>query len=94
MKKPLARSVGTDDTLASKFGPEPGGHASAASAQVLVAAVPEPSGVADSRVIEHANIDSALMDTPTASGVRAALRKVRKDDAIAGVAPTRGTATL
>ncbi|MCW5605562.1 MAG: asparaginase [Burkholderiales bacterium] len=94
MKKPLVCVVGTGGTIASKFDPKLGGHASAASAQDLVAAVPELTGVADVRVVEHSNINSALMDTPTAFGLRDTLRKVLKDDSVSGVVVTHGTDTL
>lgn len=94
MKKPLVCIVGTGGTIASKFDPKLGGHASAASAQDLVAAVPELTGIADIRVVEHSNINSALMDTPTAFGLRDTLRKVLENDAVTGVVVTHGTATL
>lgn len=92
--KPLACVVGTGGTIASKFDSALGGHVSAASAQDLVAAVPELAEVADIRVVEHSNINSALMDTPTAFGLRDTLRRVLKDDAVAGIVVTHGTATL
>jgi L-asparaginase len=94
MKKPLVCVVGTGGTIASKFDAALGGHTSVASAQDLVAAVPELAGVADIRVVEHSNINSALMDTPTAFALRDTLRKVLKDDAVTGVVVTHGTATL
>lgn len=94
MKKPLVCVVGTGGTIASKFDPKLGGHTSAASAQDLVAAVPELAEVADIRVVEHSNINSALMDTPTAFGLRDTLRKVLQDDAVTGIVVTHGTATL
>lgn len=94
MKKPLVYVVGTGGTIASKFDPKLGGHTSAASAQDLVTAVPELNSVADIRVIEHSNINSALMDTPTAFGLRDTLRKVLKDNAVTGIVVTHGTATM
>lgn len=94
MKKPLVCVVGTGGTIASKFDAALGGHTSAASAQDLVAAVPELADVADIRVVEHSNINSALMDTPTAFALRDTLRKVLQDDAVTGIVVTHGTATL
>jgi L-asparaginase len=94
MKKPLVGIVGTGGTIASKFDAALGGHTSAASAQDLVAAVPELADVAHIRVVEHSNINSALMDTPTAFALRDTLRTVLQDDAVTGVVVTHGTATL
>lgn len=94
MTKPVVCVVGTGGTIASRYDASLGGHVSAATAQDLVAAVPELTDVADIRVVEHSNINSALMDTGTAFGLRDTLRKVLKDDAVAGVVVTHGTATL
>jgi L-asparaginase len=86
--------VGTGGTIASKYDPALGGHVSAASADDLVAAVPELAGIARLRVLEHSNVNSALMDTATAFGLRDTLRKALHDDAVAGAVVTHGTATL
>lgn len=94
MSKPLVCVVGTGGTIASRYDAKLGGHVSAASAQELVAAVPEIAGIADIRVVEHSNINSALMDTGTAFALRDTLRRVLRDDAVAGAVVTHGTATL
>lgn len=94
MTKPVVCVVGTGGTIASRYDVSLGGHVSAATAQDLVTAVPELADIADIRVVEHSNINSALMDTSTAFGLRDTLRKVLKDDAVAGVVVTHGTATL
>lgn len=94
MKKPLVYVVGTGGTIASKYDAKIGGHVSAASVQDLAAAVPELADVATIRMVEHSNINSALMDTRTAFGLRDTLRKVLRDDAVAGIVVTHGTATL
>jgi len=94
MPKPLVCIVGTGGTIASKYDAAIGGHTSAASAQDLVAAMPELADVADVRVVEHSNINSALMDTATAFGLRATLNRVLADDSVSGVVVTHGTATL
>lgn len=94
MGKPTVCVVGTGGTIASRYDAALGGHVSAATAQDLVAAVPELADIADIRVVEHSNINSALMDTATAFGLRDTLRKVLRDDAVAGVVVTHGTATL
>ena len=94
MTKPLIYVVGTGGTIASRYDAKLGGHVSAASAQELVSAVPELGDIADVRVVEHSNINSALMDTKTAFGLRDTLRRVLKDDAVSGVVVTHGTATL
>lgn len=94
MSKPLICVVGTGGTIASRYDATLGGHVSAASAQDLVSAVPGLAGIADVRVVEHANINSALMDTNTAFALRDTLRRVLADDAVVGAVVTHGTATL
>jgi len=94
MKKPLVYVVGTGGTIASRYDAALGGHVSAAPAQELVSAVPQLGDIADIRVVEHSNINSALMDTKTAFGLRDTLRRVLQDDAASGVVVTHGTATL
>lgn len=94
MPKPLICVVGTGGTIASRYDATLGGHVSAASAQDLVSAVPELSRIADIRVVEHSNVNSALMDVKTAFGLRDTLRRALSDDAVAGAVVTHGTATL
>jgi L-asparaginase len=86
--------VGTGGTIASKYDAAIGGHVSAASAQDLVAAVPELAAIAAIRVAEHSNVNSALMDTATAFALRDTLREVLLDETVAGAVVTHGTATL
>lgn len=94
MSKPVVCVVGTGGTIASRFDPSLGGHVSAASARDLVEAVPELEKFAEIRVVEHSNINSALMDTRTAFTLRDTLRRVLADEAVAGAVVTHGTATL
>lgn len=94
MTKPVVCIVGTGGTIASKYDPALGGHVSAASASDLVAAVPGLSEVAEVRVVEHSNINSALMDSQTAFALRDTLRGVLKDERVSGIVVTHGTATL
>jgi L-asparaginase len=94
MSKPVVCVVGTGGTIASRFDPSLGGHVSAASARDLVEAVPELEKFAEIRVVEHSNINSALMDTQTAFTLRDTLRRVLADEAVAGAVVTHGTATL
>ena len=84
MTKPRICIVGTGGTIASRYDARLGGHVSVASAQDLVTAQPELVDIADIRVIEHSNINSALMDTGTAFGLRDTLRKVLQDNAVTG----------
>lgn len=93
-KKPVVCVVGTGGTIASRYDAAIGGHVSAATAQDLVSMVPELRDTADIRVVEHSNINSALMDTATAFGLRDTLRKILQDDRVAGAVVTHGTATL
>lgn len=94
MHKPLICIVGTGGTIASKYDATIGGHVSAASAQDLVTTVPSIAEIAELSVVEHSNINSALMDTPTAFALRDTLAKILKDDAVTGAVVTHGTATL
>jgi L-asparaginase len=93
-RKPLVCIVGTGGTIASKFDPTIGGHVSAASAQDLVAAVPALADIATLRVVEHSNVNSALMDSMTAFALRTTLTDVLRDEAVTGAVVTHGTATL
>lgn len=94
MNKPLVCIVGTGGTIASRFDPVLGGHVSAASAADLAAAIPQLGDVAEIRVVEHSNVNSALMDSQTAFALRDTLRGVLADARVAGVVVTHGTATL
>jgi len=94
MEKPLVYVVGTGGTIASKYDPTLGGHVSSASVQDLTAAVPELADIATVKMMEHSNINSALMDTRTAFALRDTLRKVLEDESVAGLVVTHGTATL
>jgi len=91
---PLVAIVGTGGTIASKYDPQLGGHVSAATAQDLVDGVPGLADVARLRVLEHSNINSALMDVDTAFRLRDTLREVLADPAVVGAVVTHGTATL
>lgn len=92
--KPLICIIGTGGTIASKYDAALGGHTSAATASDLAARVPGLAELAQLRTIEHSNINSALMDTATAFGLRDTVRKALQDDAVSGIVVTHGTATL
>jgi L-asparaginase len=94
MNKPVICVIGTGGTIASKYDSAIGGHVSAVSAQDLVEAVPELSDIVEIRIFEHSNINSALMDTATAFALRDTLQGVLRDETVAGVVVTHGTATL
>ncbi len=94
MTKPIICVVGTGGTIASKYDATIGGHVAAASAMDLVEAVPELSEIADLRVVQHSNVNSALMDLRTAFGLRDTLQNVLREEGVAGAVVTHGTATL
>lgn len=94
MHKKIVSIVGTGGTIASKYDPKIGGHVSAASAEDLVAAVPELLDIAELRIVDHSNVNSARIDTATVFGLRDTLRKELADDKVAGAVVTHGTATL
>ena len=62
----------------------------AAGAEELIASVPELSGAADVRVVEHSNVTSDVMETATAFGLRDRLRVVLADEETAGAVVTHG----
>jgi hypothetical protein len=64
MTKPLIYVVGTDGIIASRYDARLGGGVSAASAQELVSAVYELGDIADIRVVEHSNINTAPSGGP------------------------------
>ncbi|MFN7752612.1 MAG: asparaginase [Pseudomonadota bacterium] len=92
--RPRVCVIGTGGTIASRFDARLGGHVSAASAADLVSAVPGLEQAARIEVVEHSNINSALMDTATAFGLRDTIRRAFADPGVAGVVITHGTATL
>jgi L-asparaginase len=94
LSKPVVCIVGTGGTIASKYDAALGGHQSAASPEELVESVPGLADIACLRVSEHSNINSALMDTATAFGLRDTLRRLLSDGDVAGIVVTHGTATL
>jgi L-asparaginase len=94
MARPAVCIVGTGGTIASRYDAALGGHTSAASAQDLVSAVPGLAELAELRVTEHSNINSALMDSATAFALRDTLRRLLSDESVAGAVVTHGTATL
>ena len=94
MAKPIVYIVGTGGTIASKYDPKTGTDVPAATAEELVASVPDLAEIAEVHVIEHSNVTSDIMDTPTAFGLRDKLQKVLADEAVAGAVVTHGTATL
>lgn len=94
MPKRTVVIVGTGGTIASRYDPRVGADVPAASAEELVAGVPGLAEVARVRVVEHSNITSDLLDTPTAFALRDRLREELADDAVTGAVVTHGTATL
>ena len=71
-----------------------GENVPAASAEELIASVPELAGAADVRVVEHSNVTSDLMETATAFGLRDRLRGILANEETAGAVVTHGTATM
>lgn len=94
MAKPIVGIIGTGGTIASKYDPEIGGHVPAASAEELIAVVPELHDFAEIHAIEHSIVSSASIDTPTVFALRNTLRQLLADENVAGAVVTHGTATL
>ena len=94
MNKPSIAIVTTGGTISSKYDVRGGENVPAASAEELIASVPELAGAADVRVVEHSNVTSDVMETATAFGLRDRLRAVLADEETAGAVVTHGTATM
>lgn len=94
MAKPVVYVIGTGGTIASNYLASEGKLVASASADDLVATVPEIAEFADIRAVEHSNITSDLMDIPTVVELGRLVRKVLAEDDVAGVVVTHGTATM
>ena len=94
MSKPSVTIVTTGGTISSKYDTRGGENVPAASAEELVASVPELSSAAQVRVVEHSNVTSDVLETSTAFGLRDRLRGILADEETAGAVITHGTATM
>ncbi|MCG8544618.1 MAG: asparaginase [Alphaproteobacteria bacterium] len=94
MAKPIVYVIGTGGTIASNYLASNAKLVASASADDLVATVPEIAEFAEIRSVEHSNITSDLMDTPTVVALGKRLRKVLAEDNVAGAVVTHGTATM
>ena len=94
MNKPSVAIVTTGGTISSKYDTRGGENVPAASAEELVASVPELGSAAHARVVEHSNVTSDVMETSTAFGLRDRLRGILADEETAGAVVTHGTATM
>jgi L-asparaginase len=94
MAKPIVYVIGTGGTIASNYQAANAKLVASASADDLVATVPEIAEFAEIRSVEHSNITSDLMDAPTVVALGKRLRKVLAEDNVAGAVVTHGTATM
>ncbi|MDA0655961.1 MAG: asparaginase, partial [Proteobacteria bacterium] len=94
MAKPIVYVIATGGTIASNYVPSNGKLVPPASADDLVATVPEITKFAEIRSVQHSNITSDLMDTPTVVELGKLVRKCLAEDNVGGVVITHGTATL
>ena len=94
MSKPSVTIVTTGGTISSKYDTRGGENVPAASAEELVASVPELGSAAQVRVVEHSNVTSDVLETSTAFGLRDRLRGILADEETAGAVITHGTATM
>ena len=94
MAKPLAYIVGTGGTIASRYVAAKGTNVAPASVEDLAASVPGLSDVAEIRTVQHSNVTSDIIDTPTIVTLGRLVRKLLADDKTTGVVITHGTATL
>jgi len=94
MVKPVVYVIATGGTIASNYVPSNGKLVAPASADDLVASIPEITEFAEIRSVQHSNITSDLMDIPTVVGLGKLVRKLLGEDNVAAVVITHGTATL
>lgn len=94
MARPIVYIVGTGGTIASKYVAREGTVVAGASVEELAAAAPELAQIAEIRAVEHSNVTSDLIDTPTIVALGRLLRRLVAEPQTAGVVVTHGTATL
>ena len=94
MARPIVYVIGTGGTIASNYQAANAKLVAPASADDLVSTIPEIAEYAEIRSVEHSNITSDLMDTPTVVALGQLLRKVLAEDNVAGAVVTHGTATM
>ncbi len=94
MPLPTVCIVATGGTIASRFDATLGGPVAADSAEELITAVPGLHEAARIRAVQHTNVNSPRLDTPTVLALRDRLRELLADDEVAGAVVTHGTATL
>jgi hypothetical protein len=86
--------VATGGTIASKYLASSGQVVAGASVEELASTVPELLDIAELRTIQHSNVTSDVIDTPTIVELGRLLRKLLAQNETAGVVVTHGTATL
>ena len=94
MAKKLVYVIGTGGTIASNYVSGGDKKAAPASADDLIARLPDISKYAEIKSIQHSNITSDQMDIETVVGLGKLVRELLSDDAVAGVVVTHGTATM
>lgn len=94
MGRPIIYIVATGGTIASKYLANAGEVVAGASVEELALTVPELQEVAEVRTIQHSNVTSDVIDTPTIVELGRLLRKLLTERETAGVVVTHGTATM
>jgi L-asparaginase len=94
MVKPIVYVIATGGTIASNYVPANGKLVSPASADDLLATIPEVGEFAEIRSVQHSNITSDLMDVGTVVELGKLVRNILSEDNVVGVVITHGTATL
>jgi L-asparaginase len=94
MAKPIIYVVGTGGTIASRYVASKGNVVAGASMEELAASVPGLSDIAEVRTVEHSNVTSDIIDTPTIVALGRRVRELLAREETAGVVITHGTATL
>ena len=94
MAKPIVYVIATGGTIASNYVPKNGILVDPATADDLVAKIPEIYDFAEIRCLQHSNITSDLMDINTVVELGKLVRKLVSKNDTTGVVITHGTATM
>jgi len=94
MGKPVVYIVATGGTIASRYSARTGEVVDGASVEELASAAPELREFAEVRTLQHSNVTSDVIDTPTIVALGCLVRELLQKEETAGVVVTHGTATM
>lgn len=94
MAQPIVYVVATGGTIASRYVAKEGEVSSGATAEEMVASIPELADIAEIRALQHSNVTSDIIDTPTIVELGRLVRSLLAKNETSGVVVTHGTATM